>query len=152
MTTNIFISSRSEVKRFLLLPVVLMIYHILTRWRWLYHDRLSIIYLCDRIIRFKENFWLDFPGGSDGKASAYNVGDLGSILVLGSSPGEGNGNPLQYSCLESPIDGGAWWATVRGVTKSQTRLSDFTFFSFLSCVMFGELGWQHTPAPAPPLA
>ena len=56
MTTNIFISSRSDVKRFLLLPVVLMIYHILTRWRWLYDDRLSIIYLCDRIIRFKENF------------------------------------------------------------------------------------------------
>ena len=43
---------------------------------------------------------LDFPGGSDGKASAYSVGDLGSIPVLGRSPGEGNGNPLQYSCLE----------------------------------------------------
>ena len=43
------------------------------------------------------------------------------------SPGEGNGNPLQYSCLENPMDGGAWWATVHGVTKSRTRLSDFTF-------------------------
>ena len=82
----------------------------------------------------------DFPGGSDGKASAYNVGDLGSILGLGRSPGEGNGNPLWYPCLENPIDGGAWWAMVRGVTKSQTRLSDFTFFSFLSCVMSGALG------------
>ena len=51
---------------------------------------------------------MDFPGGSDGKASAYNVGDLGSILGLGRSPGEGNGNPLQYSCLENPIDGGTW--------------------------------------------
>ena len=49
---------------------------------------------------------LDFPGGSDGKASAYNVGDLGSIPGLGRSPREGNGNPLQYSCLENPIDGG----------------------------------------------
>ena len=52
-----------------------------------------------------------FPGGSDGKASACNAGDLGSIPVLGRSPGEGNGNPLQYSCLENPTDGGTWWAT-----------------------------------------
>ena len=50
----------------------------------------------------------DFPGGSDGKASLYNAGDPGSILGLGRFPGEGNGNPLQYSCLESPMDGGAW--------------------------------------------
>ena len=49
-----------------------------------------------------------FPGGSDGKASACNVGDLGSIPGLGRSPGEGNGNPLQYSCLENPTDGRAW--------------------------------------------
>ena len=49
----------------------------------------------------------DFPGGSDSKASAYNVGDLGSILGSGRSPGEGNGNPLQYSCLENPNHGGA---------------------------------------------
>ena len=49
-----------------------------------------------------------FPGGSDGKASAYNVGDLGSIPGLGRSPGEGNGNPLQYSCLENPMERGAW--------------------------------------------
>ena len=50
----------------------------------------------------------DFPGGSDGKASAYNAGHLGSILGSERSPGEGNGNPLQYSCLENPMDGGAW--------------------------------------------
>ena len=49
-----------------------------------------------------------FPGDSDGKASAYNVGDLGSIPHSGRSPGEGNGNPLQYSCLENPTDRGAW--------------------------------------------
>ena len=67
-----------------------------------------------------------FPGDSDSKASACNVGDLGLIPGSGRSSGEGNGNPLQYSCLENPMDGGAQWATVHGVTKSQTRLSDFT--------------------------
>ena len=61
-----------------------------------------------------------FPGGSDGKSSACNVGDLGSIPGLGRSPGEGNGNPLQYSCLENSMDGGAWWAAIHGVTKSWT--------------------------------
>ena len=61
------------------------------------------------------------------RASAYKAEDLGSIPELGRSPGEGNGNPLQYSCLENPIDGGAWYATVHGVTKSRTRLSDLTF-------------------------
>ena len=61
------------------------------------------------------------------KASAYNVGDPGSIPGSGRSPAGENGSPLQYSCLENPMDRGAWWATVRGVTKSRTRLSDFTF-------------------------
>ena len=69
----------------------------------------------------------DFLGGSEGKASAFNAGDLGSIPGWGRSPGEGNGNPLQYSCLENPMDGEAWWATVHGVTESWTRLSDFTW-------------------------
>ena len=69
---------------------------------------------------------LGFPGGSEVKASACNVGDLGSIPGLGRSPGEGNGNPLQYSCLENSMDGGAWWAIVHGLAKSRTRLSDFT--------------------------
>ena len=67
----------------------------------------------------------DFPGNSDGKASAYNAADPDSIPGSGRSPGEGNGNPLQYSCLENPMDGGAWWATNHGVAKSRTRLSDF---------------------------
>ena len=61
-----------------------------------------------------------------GKASAYNAGHPGLIPGSRRSSGEGNGNPLQYACLENPMDGGAWWATVYGVTKSQTRLSDFT--------------------------
>ena len=66
----------------------------------------------------------NFPGGSDGKASAYNAGDPALIPGLGRSPGEGNGNPLQCSCLENPMSGGA---TVHGVAKSCKRLSDFTF-------------------------
>ena len=61
-----------------------------------------------------------FPCGSDGKESACNVGDMGSIPGLGRSPGEGNGNPFQYSVLENSADGGAWQAIVQGVTKSQT--------------------------------
>ena len=52
---------------------------------------------------------MDFPGGSDDKASVYNAGDLGSILGSGRFPGEENGKPLQYSCLENPTDGGAWY-------------------------------------------
>ena len=61
-----------------------------------------------------------FPGGLDGKESAYNVGDLGSIPGLGRSPGGGNGNTLQYSSLENPMDRGAWRSIVHGVTKSWT--------------------------------
>ena len=64
----------------------------------------------------------DFPGASDGKASVYNAGDLGSSPGLGRSPGEGNGNPLQYCCLENPMDRGAWYATVYGVAQSWARL------------------------------
>ena len=60
------------------------------------------------------------PPANDGDAR-----DAGSNPGLGRSPGEGNGDPLQYSCMENSMDGGAWWPTVHGVTKSQTRLSDF---------------------------
>ena len=67
------------------------------------------------------------PGGSEDKASACNAGDPGSIPGSGRSPGGRHGNTLQYSCLENPLDRGAWWATVHGVAKSRTRLSDFTF-------------------------
>ena len=63
---------------------------------------------------------MDFPSGSDGKESACNGGDLGSIPGSRRSPGEGNGYPLQYHCLENSMDRGAWWAIVYGVTKSQT--------------------------------
>ena len=64
------------------------------------------------------------PYSSDGKESACNAGDPGFILGSGRSPGEGNGNPLQYSCLENSMDGGAWLATVHRVTKSLTRLRE----------------------------
>ena len=75
-----------------------------------------------------------FPGGSDDKESACTVKDSGLIPGTGRSPGEGNGNPLQYSCLENPMDRGAWWAAVHGVAKSWTRLSDWRFHFLL---------WQH---------
>ena len=69
--------------------------------------------------------------GSDSKESACNVRDLGSILGSGRSPRERNGNPLQYSCLETSMDRGVWWATAHGVAKSQTQLSDYTLtFTF----------------------
>ena len=68
-----------------------------------------------------------FLGGSDGKASACNMGDPGLIPGSVRSSGEGNGNPLQYPCQENPMDRGDWYATVHGVTKSLTWLSDFTF-------------------------
>ena len=74
------------------------------------------------------SFWSGFPDGSGSKASACNVGDLSSIPGLGRSPWGGDGNPLQYSYLENSMDRGAWWATVHGVGKSWTWLSDFTFF------------------------
>ena len=64
-------------------------------------------------------YLLGCPGGAEVKASACNVGDLGSISESGRSPGEGNGNPLQYSCLENPMDGGDWWATVHGSQRAR---------------------------------
>ena len=84
--------------------------------------------------------WTGFFCSSDGKETACSVGDLGSGLGSGSSPGEGNGKPLQYSCLENSMDRGAWWVPVHGVSKSQTWLSDFHFqqsagngFSYSHC-------------------
>ena len=76
---------------------------------------MSIILIFYNIVNFNQNIlsivtitYNDFPGGSDGKASAYNAGDPGSIPGWGRSSGDGNCNPLQYSCLENPMDGGAW--------------------------------------------
>ena len=69
-------------------------------------------------------FSRSFPGGSDGNESACNAGELGSIPGLGRSPGGGNDNPLQYSCLGNPMDTGAWQTTVDGIAKSRTQLSN----------------------------
>ena len=76
--------------------------------------------------------YLGFPGSSDGKEYACNAEDLGSIPGLERSPGGRHGNPLQYSCLENSMDRGAWQATVHGVAKSQTQLSDFYFTKHIS--------------------
>ena len=84
---------------------------------FLFHRQVHLCHILD---------YKGFPGGSEVKVSACNAGDLGSIPESGRCPGEGNGNPLQYSCLENPMDGGAWWATVHGVAKSRTQLGDFT--------------------------
>ena len=84
-----------------------------------------------------------FPSGSDSKESACNPGELGWIPGWGRSPGGGHGNPLQYSCLENPGDRGAWWATVHGVAKSQTRLLS-TFLSVLWVLWGYRLVQGHT--------
>ena len=81
---------------------------------------LSPEYLRSKLILSGHVICLDFPGGLDGKESASRAGDLGWIPGSGRSPGEGNDNPLQYSCLENLTDRVAWWATFHGVTKSQT--------------------------------
>ena len=104
-------------------------------------------------------YLLGFPGGSEVKGSACIAGDLGSIPGLGRSPGEGNGKPLQYSCLENPMDGEAWWATVHGVSKSRTQLSDFTFtFHLLGVLVFQKsskillcISHEGKPGPCPKL-
>ena len=112
-----------------------------------------------------------FPGGSEVKASTCNAGDVGSIPGSGRPPRTGNGNPLQYSCLENPMDRGAWQSTVHGVAKSRTRLSDFTSLHFIgfcyniaSVLCFGFLvtrnlaygilasWWAIEPTPSAPAA
>ena len=71
---------------------------------------------------------MGFPGGSWVKNPPANTGDAGLIPGLGRSPGEGNGNLFQYSCLRNPMDKGAWWVTDHGVKKSQTQLSTHACF------------------------
>ena len=77
------------------------------------------------------------PGGSDCKESACNAGDLGLIPGLGRSPGEGNGNTLQYSCLENSMDRGAWWATVHGVRRIRHDWATHFHFTFHACIYSG---------------
>ena len=98
-------------------------------------------------------------GGSDSKESACSARDPCSVPGSGISPGEGNGTPLQYSCLENPMDRGAWWATVHGVAKGRTRLSDqahsyshlyiwdLRFYQFLSFPGVLPVNWIVSPHP-----
>ena len=83
---------------------------------------------------------MGFPVGTSSKQPACQAGDAGSISGSGRPPGEGNGNPLQYFCLENPMDRGAWWASVHGVTKSRTRLCDLHFHRYY----FFPLGTSYT--------
>ena len=85
-------------------------------------DTNSLHYPTDLVVALRDGEGC--PVASEVKVSARNAGDLGSIPGSGRFSGEGNGNPLQYSCLENPMDGGAWWATVNGVAKSRTGLSN----------------------------
>ena len=80
-----------------------------------------------------------FPGGSDSKESACNAGDLGLIPDSGRSAGEGNGYPLQCSCLENPMDRGDRRATVHGIVKSQTRLSNLTLTFNTPCSVLSSV-------------
>ena len=86
-------------------------------------------------------YWVSqgFSGGSDSKESACSAGDLGSIPGLGRSPGEGNGYPFQYCCLENSMDRGAQQATVHGVTKSQTQPNDYHFQFSLGVILWTDL-------------
>jgi len=102
------------------------------RWTHTHTHNLSFV------INIKpQSYWIRayFPGGSDCEESACNAGDANLIPGWGRSPGEGNSNPLQYSCLENSIDRGAWWATVHRVTKRWTQLNDF-HFSDLNLILF----------------
>ena len=84
-------------------------------------DEVELSYLNNKYLNIQS---LGFPGGSVVKNLLANARDVGLIPALGRSPGKRNGTPLQYCCLENPMDRGAWWATVHGVTKSHTQLSD----------------------------
>ena len=98
------------------------------------------------LIAIYRTFW-GFPGGSDSKESACNVGDLGSIPGLGKSPGERKGYPLQYSGLENSTDRGTWQATVHRVSKNQTQLSDFHFHFSLSYIDLSGVVLQKKNSP-----
>ena len=83
-----------------------------------------------------------FPSGAEVKASACNVGDLGSIPGSGRSPGEGNGNPLQYSCLKNPVDRGAWWATVHGSQRVGHDWATSLHFHYADDTMLKAESWE----------
>ena len=94
----------------------------LEQWFWISLTHNCALDRIEKVIKYSQGF----SGGSHSKESACIVGDPGSTPGLGRSPGEGNGNLLQYSCLENPMDRGAWQSIVHAVTKSQTRLNNFS--------------------------
>ena len=100
---------------------------------------------CSPVATAEFSKFANFPGGSDGKVSAYNAGDLGSIPGWGRYPRGGDGNPLQYSCLENPKDRGAWQATGQSVTKNRTQLSNWIcmYGRILSLDTFSTTDCQH---------
>ena len=91
---------------------------------WYMYIHCMYVCVCICIYRHRYSAW-GFPGGSVVKNLPANAGDTSSISGSGRSPGGGNGNPFQSSCLENPVDRGAWWPTVHGVTKSGTLLSNW---------------------------
>ena len=105
---------------------------IILELKFLFVKLIILLFMAFPFLKVFSSVQLGFPGGSEVKASAWNAGEPGSIPGSGRSPGEGNGNSLQYSCLENPVEGGTWWARVLGVAKSRTRLSKFTSLHFTS--------------------
>ena len=121
---------------------------ILKKWNHFLH----ITYL--KIFFARAHYFLGFPSGSAGKnppAKAGDARDMGLIPGLGRSTGEGNGNPLQYSCLENPMDRGTWWAIVHGVAKSWTRLSDSTHTLFSHAAAAATKSLQSCPTLCDPI-
>ena len=98
-----------------------------------YLEMFTLYFLSQRTALMSSSFQVGFPGGSDGKESACNAEDLGLILRLGRSLGEGNSYPLQYSCLENSMDRWAWWATVQESDMTEWLL--LSLFSVLSGIM-----------------
>ena len=137
----------SELLKFMSIELVMLINHLIVsppspfafdlsphqglfQWVGFSHQVAKALELQLKLQSFQFKVEMGFPSGSDGKESACNAGDLGSIPGLGRSPREGNDNPLQYTCLENPMGRGAWQATVQGVTKNWTQLNDYTFTFF----------------------
>ena len=122
---------------FMLLPVGLGIYILINFYKGIWCSQSHDWYLGTTIL-----YCMGFPGSSVVKYLPANAGNTSLIPGLGSSPRVGNGNPLQYSCLEHSMDRGAWWAAVHRVTKSRTRLSTYTYNvlfckqAFSSCLAF----------------
>ena len=136
---------KSRKKKILILPFYLPTFKMLTCFpNMLKENPMRFSFSCFFFFEYHYELKGDFPGGSDSKACVYNVGDPASIPGLGRSPGEGNGNPLQYYCLENPMDRGAWQATVHGIAKSRTERLHFTYeLKDFKCVDFKPYSYSN---------